>query len=161
LIEGKLGILQYIEEEGVIPKGTNASLLKKLDDTFTNSRFEVSKKIALGFTIRHYAGTVLYNVDSFIQKNKDTFQSSLLMCLLESNICIMKLIFEEEIASTSENLDESRGTRPRFRESISPAKMPNKKGTSAKIRSVGTLVSFALNAFLKILLSSLRTKCHC
>jgi myosin heavy subunit len=87
----------------------------------------------------------MYNVDSFIQKNRDTFQSSLLVCLLESNISIMKSIFEEELSVMSpenQSLDETRGMRPRFRESINPTKgANNKKGNSSKIRSVGTLVS--------------------
>jgi myosin heavy subunit len=134
LIEGKLGIFQYIEEEGVIPKGTNQSLLKKLGDTFTNSRFEISKKIASGFCIKHYAGAVHYNIEGFIQKNKDNFHQSLLSCVLESKIAIMSSIFEEEMASIS--AEASSEGRTRKSTTISPGQA--KKGS--KIRSVGTLV---------------------
>jgi myosin heavy subunit len=136
LIEGKLGIFQYIEEEGVIPKGTNQTLLKKLGDNFSSSRFEISKKIASGFCVRHYAGAVHYSIEGFIQKNKDNFHQSLLTCVLESKIGIIASIFEEDIS----NLSSDSSSEGRIRKSTTGNSPAAKKG--AKIRSVGTHVSF-------------------
>jgi myosin heavy subunit len=62
----------------------------------SHSRFEVSKKLAQGFCIKHYAGPVHYSVDGFVSKNKDTFQASILTALLTSSLPIMKEVFADE-----------------------------------------------------------------
>jgi myosin heavy subunit len=144
LVEGKLGIFQYIEEEGLVPKGTDATLLAKLGNTFgSHKRFEVSKKVAQGFCIKHYAGPVHYSVDGFVSKNKDTFQPSLSNCLTASSLSIMKSIFEEDTSQGGESNPNDKNATIRSRnaplsESTGTVKGGKKGG---KVRSVGTTVS--------------------
>jgi myosin heavy subunit len=151
LVEGKLGIFQYIEEEGVVPKGTDATLLAKLGNIFgSHKRFEVSKKVAQGFCIKHYAGPVHYSVDGFVSKNKDTFQASLLTALLTSSLPIMKQVFADEAneGGASGSSDKSGTVRMRNNPMSESGTLKGGAKKGGKIRSVGShvwLIVFTIN----------------
>ncbi|CEG47982.1 myosin-like protein [Plasmopara halstedii] len=68
------GILSLIDEECVMPKGSDTTLASKLYRACdSHPRFEASRiQRASGlFTIVHYAGHVEYSSDGFLEKNKD------------------------------------------------------------------------------------------
>lgn len=76
LIEGKLGILSLLDEEARLPSGSDASFLQKLYTTLAKpdnaSVFKKPRFGASAFTVAHYALDVTYEVDGFLEKNKDT-----------------------------------------------------------------------------------------
>ncbi|KAJ3341766.1 cytochrome c oxidase subunit 1 [Gonapodya sp. JEL0774] len=78
LIEAKLGILGTLDEETRFPKGSDETWLSKMNDAFAkppNSDHYVKPKTAKGvFGIRHYAGEVMYTVQGFLEKNRDSVQ---------------------------------------------------------------------------------------
>lgn len=68
------GILSLIDEECVMPKGSDTTLASKLYRACTSHpRFEASRiqRARGSFTIVHYAGHVEYSSDGFLEKNKD------------------------------------------------------------------------------------------
>ena len=69
------GILMQLDNEGRIPKGSDERLLEKLDDQFThltpNPCYVKMVKKRGCFTIKHFAGRVVYRVEGFLQKNND------------------------------------------------------------------------------------------
>ncbi|TDH69290.1 hypothetical protein CCR75_005013 [Bremia lactucae] len=68
------GILSLIDEECVMPKGSDTTLASKLYRACgSHPRFEASRiQRARGlFTVVHYAGHVEYSSDGFLEKNKD------------------------------------------------------------------------------------------
>lgn len=76
LIENKLGILSLLDEESRLPAGSDESWTQKLyqtldkpptDKVFSKPRFGQTK-----FVVSHYAHDVAYEVEGFIEKNRDT-----------------------------------------------------------------------------------------
>src|ERR1700753_927161 len=76
VIEGKLGVLAILDEESRLPAGSDTTLLTKLNSQLDKpANKDVYKKARFGntsFTIAHYALDVTYEVDGFIEKNRDT-----------------------------------------------------------------------------------------
>ncbi|KAL3989715.1 Myosin head (motor domain) family protein [Acanthocheilonema viteae] len=52
------------------------------------------------FIIKHYAGTVSYNVDGFCEKNRDTFYKDLIALMQQSNRQFFKQLFPEIVSSS-------------------------------------------------------------
>ncbi|RQM15236.1 hypothetical protein DD237_005464 [Peronospora effusa] len=81
------GILSLIDEECVMPKGSDTTLASKLYRACgSHPRFEASRiQRARGlFTIIHYAGHVEYSSDGFLEKNKDVLHQEAVDMLVYS-----------------------------------------------------------------------------
>ncbi|RWS28092.1 myosin heavy chain: muscle-like protein, partial [Leptotrombidium deliense] len=76
LIEKPMGILSILEEESMFPKATDKTFEEKLNTNHLgkSNNFEKPKppnKSGAHFALKHYAGTVPYNITSWLEKNKD------------------------------------------------------------------------------------------
>lgn len=75
LIEKKpLGVLDTLDEACRFPQATGATFADKMytnKDIMAHKRFEKPKRSNTAFIIDHYAGKVEYQVDHFLEKNKD------------------------------------------------------------------------------------------
>ena len=91
LVEGRRppGILAFLDEECIYPKGTDKSFLDKMSKHLSShahfalaapakgqTRAEVTR-----FEVKHYAGTVCYDVAGFLDKNKDLLYRDLVELL--------------------------------------------------------------------------------
>ncbi|KNC48805.1 uncharacterized protein AMSG_00585 [Thecamonas trahens ATCC 50062] len=67
------GILAMLRDECKVPRGSDANLLSKMHDAFRGSPYyDAPRKAAnSAFAINHYAGPVTYEIDGFLEKNKD------------------------------------------------------------------------------------------
>ncbi|XP_011153865.1 unconventional myosin-Va isoform X2 [Harpegnathos saltator] len=73
LIETKLGILDLLDEECRMPKGSDASWAEKLYAKCGKSKhFERPRFGATAFLIHHFADLVRYESVGFLEKNRDT-----------------------------------------------------------------------------------------
>lgn len=76
LIENKLGILALLDEESRLPAGNDASWIEKmyqnLDKPPTNKVFKKPRFGQTKFIVSHYAHDVSYDIEGFIEKNRDT-----------------------------------------------------------------------------------------
>lgn len=74
LLEGKLGVLELLDEQCRFPTATHRDLAEKLYSgtaTSASRRFSKPKKSITAFTVEHYAGPVTYQTDNFLEKNRD------------------------------------------------------------------------------------------
>jgi myosin-5 len=74
LIEGKMGVLDLLDEQCRFPTATHKDLAEKLYSSPTckgSQRFTQPKLSQTAFTIQHYAGPVTYQTNNFLEKNKD------------------------------------------------------------------------------------------
>ena len=82
LIEKPLGIFSILEEECIVPKGTDMTFKEKLYNNHLGKHPSFGKpKPKKGgaeahFDLHHYAGTVSYSVTGWLEKNKDPINNT-------------------------------------------------------------------------------------
>ncbi|KJE94586.1 myosin-Va [Capsaspora owczarzaki ATCC 30864] len=97
LIEAKMGILDLLEEECKLPNGTDDNFVQKLITAHKQHAFFVVPKIGKGvFTVKHYAHSVTYSVENFIEKNRDKIADELLAIVRSSSVPFLSMLFSEE-----------------------------------------------------------------
>jgi len=110
MIESRFGILALLDEECRLPSGSDKSLISKLYQKFDNKESKFFSKPRFSqneFTISHYALDVTYQIEGFIEKNKDTVSDEQLHLLQESSNEFIKEITQlpkddnEEASPTS------------------------------------------------------------
>ncbi|CAK7901364.1 myosin-2 [[Candida] anglica] len=76
LIENRLGILSLLDEESRLPAGNDESWIDKMYQTLdkepTNKVFKKPRFGQTKFIVSHYALDVTYDIEGFIEKNRDT-----------------------------------------------------------------------------------------
>ncbi|CAB0035466.1 unnamed protein product [Trichogramma brassicae] len=84
-----VGILHLLDDESNFPKASDLSFLEKchynhaLSELYSRPRMNSAE-----FAIKHYAGQVWYNVDGFLDKNRDTLRPDVVELLISSKIPI-------------------------------------------------------------------------
>ncbi|SMN20800.1 similar to Saccharomyces cerevisiae YHR023W MYO1 Type II myosin heavy chain, required for wild-type cytokinesis and cell separation [Maudiozyma saulgeensis] len=80
------GILPLLDEESILPKSTDDTFFEKLITNWDqkSDRFKRSK-LPNCFILKHYAGDVEYNINSWLSKNKDPLNENLSTVLSNAN----------------------------------------------------------------------------
>ncbi|CAH1990989.1 unnamed protein product [Acanthoscelides obtectus] len=97
LIEAKLGILDLLDEECKMPRGTDATWTEKLYSKcakyphFSKGRFGSSC-----FVIDHFADKVQYNSSGFLEKNRDTVMDDQISVIKRSRNHLVKTLFASD-----------------------------------------------------------------
>ncbi|XP_060063733.1 uncharacterized protein LOC132544183 [Ylistrum balloti] len=96
------GVLSILEEEVVVPRASDKSLVIKMDK-FLNTSPCYHKKRSLMFGIVHYAGEVKYSAEGFLEKNKGMLSENLRECFLSSENVFVKKYFIENFRFMNES----------------------------------------------------------
>ncbi|XP_053696662.1 myosin-VIIa-like [Sabethes cyaneus] len=99
-----LHIMALIDDETRFPKGTDLTMLSKLHSTHGQKTIYLKPKYdnVPSFGVQHFAGTVFYNVNGFLEKNRDTFSSDLKELVTKSsNEFLLKLFGTDDSLDTS------------------------------------------------------------
>lgn len=87
-------MLALLDEESRLPSGSDASFLQKLNTQLIKPEYKnVFKKPRFGnsaFTIAHYALDVTYEVEGFLEKNRDTVPDEHMQLLSETKNSFLK-----------------------------------------------------------------------
>ncbi|XP_018431466.1 PREDICTED: unconventional myosin-Vc [Nanorana parkeri] len=102
LIEAKMGILELLDEECLLPQGTDENWLQKLYNNYVNKNplFEKPRMFNRSFIIQHFADKVEYKCDGFLEKNRDTVYEVLIDLLKTSKFELCASFFKDNTAST-------------------------------------------------------------
>uniref|UniRef100_A0A0R3RZD1 SSD domain-containing protein n=1 Tax=Elaeophora elaphi TaxID=1147741 RepID=A0A0R3RZD1_9BILA len=95
---GPMSVISIMDEESILPKGTDQSMLRKLHIHHGKKEglyFKPQSDLDRSFGIAHYAGTVFYHSKGFIDKNRDKFSSDLLELLHGSEFRLLRLLFDD------------------------------------------------------------------
>ncbi|XP_068711585.1 unconventional myosin-Va-like isoform X2 [Montipora foliosa] len=85
LIESKLGILDLLDEECKMPKGSDSSWIQKLyKNHLKKKHFSKPRMSETAFIVHHFADDVEYEVRGFVEKNRDTINQEHLAILKAS-----------------------------------------------------------------------------
>ncbi|XP_014895993.1 unconventional myosin-Va isoform X2 [Poecilia latipinna] len=153
LIEAKMGILDLLDEECKMPKGSDDSWAQKLYNTHlkTCSLFEKPRMSNRAFIIQHFADKVEYQCEGFLEKNKDTVNEEQIHVLKASKFDLLVELFQDEEKATTPT-GQVPGTGGRTRLSIKPDKgrdtssKEHKKTVGCQFRNSLQMLMETLNA---------------
>ncbi|XP_043471363.1 unconventional myosin-Va isoform X2 [Leptopilina heterotoma] len=143
LIETKLGILDLLDEECRMPKGTDSSWAEKLytkcgkSKHFGKPRFGTS-----AFLIHHFADRVQYEAVGFLEKNRDTVIEEQIDILRSSQNKLLKKLFSEE---------DPKLTVPNARIKVSAQKTSSSSAPKQHKKTVGSQFRDSLNMLMSTL----------
>ncbi|XP_051932798.1 myosin heavy chain, fast skeletal muscle-like isoform X2 [Hippocampus zosterae] len=112
LIEKPMGIFSILEEECMFPKATDITFKNKLFDQHLGKSAPFQKpkptkgKAEAHFSLVHYAGTVDYNVNGWLDKNKDPLNGSVVQLFQKSS---MKLL--AHLYATHAGTEDAKGAK--------------------------------------------------
>ncbi|XP_057382659.1 unconventional myosin-Vb isoform X1 [Balaenoptera acutorostrata] len=96
LIEAKLGILDLLDEECKVPKGTDQNWAQKLYDRHSGSQhFQKPRMSNTAFIVVHFADKVEYLSESFLEKNRDTVYEEQINILKASKFPLVADLFHD------------------------------------------------------------------
>ncbi|XP_062402519.1 unconventional myosin-Va [Sardina pilchardus] len=104
LIEAKMGILDLLDEECRMPKGSDGSWAQKLYSSHEKSsaHFQKPRMSNSAFIVLHFADKVEYECEGFLEKNKDTVNEEQISVLRSSKFeLLLELVEEEECVSAA------------------------------------------------------------
>ncbi|KAL0156074.1 hypothetical protein M9458_047320, partial [Cirrhinus mrigala] len=99
LIEKPMGIMSILEEECMFPKASDATFKAKLYDNHLGKSNNFQKpRIVKGkpeahFSLVHYAGTVDYNINNWLVKNKDPLNETVVGLYQKSTMKLLSYLF--------------------------------------------------------------------
>uniref|UniRef100_A0A8C5V243 Myosin heavy chain 4 n=1 Tax=Microcebus murinus TaxID=30608 RepID=A0A8C5V243_MICMU len=99
LIEKPMGIFSILEEECMFPKATDTSFKNKLYEQHLgkSNNFQKPKpakgKAEAHFSLVHYAGTVDYNINGWLDKNKDPLNETVVGLYQKSSMKTLAFLF--------------------------------------------------------------------
>ncbi|XP_075041827.1 unconventional myosin-Vb isoform X1 [Mixophyes fleayi] len=146
LIEAKLGILDLLDEECKVPKGTDQNWAQKLYDRHGSSQhFKKPRMSNVSFIIAHFADKVEYQCDGFLEKNRDTVYEEQINILKASKYQLVADLFHEEkdvVPPTGKSKISVRPAKP----AIKNANKEHKKTVGHQFRNSLQLLMETLNA---------------
>uniref|UniRef100_A0A7M4FZU1 Myosin VC n=1 Tax=Crocodylus porosus TaxID=8502 RepID=A0A7M4FZU1_CROPO len=146
LIEAKMGILELLDEECLLPQGTDENWLQKLYNNFINKNplFQKPRMSNTSFIIQHFADKVEYKCEGFLEKNRDTVYEVLIEILKSSKFHLCADFFKDNPAPISRF-----GSAIKVKPARPVVKAPNKQFRTTvgnKFRSSLYLLMETLNA---------------
>lgn len=111
-----------MDEESRLPAGTDVSFLQKLNNQISGKTeyVNVFKKPRFGnsaFTIAHYALDVTYEVEGFLEKNRDTVPDEHMALLAATKNPFLKEVLDAALNSTKGVESQQPTTSPAFSDS--------------------------------------------
>ncbi|KPI93117.1 Myosin-XV [Papilio xuthus] len=110
-----VGILHLLDDESNFPRASDASFLEKCH--YNHALNELYSRPRLGaneFGIKHYAGQVWYNVEGFLDKNRDALRGDVLELLCSSDVPLVAEMSGQLRAQHDNNKTLPRGANGRF-----------------------------------------------
>uniref|UniRef100_A0A8C8LR36 Myosin VIIBb n=1 Tax=Oncorhynchus tshawytscha TaxID=74940 RepID=A0A8C8LR36_ONCTS len=96
-----LNVLALIDEESHFPKGTDVTMLNKMNRAHAKCNKYIPSKNThdMEFGIRHFAGVVHYDSNGFLEKNRDALNSGILKLIEASTNTLLQQLFEKELSA--------------------------------------------------------------
>uniref|UniRef100_A0A3P8PEL0 non-specific serine/threonine protein kinase n=1 Tax=Astatotilapia calliptera TaxID=8154 RepID=A0A3P8PEL0_ASTCA len=99
-LQKPMGLLSLLDEESRFPQATDQTLVDKFEDNLRCKYFLIPKRVELCFGIQHYAGQVMYNVNGFLEKNRDTLPADIVVVLRTSENKLLQQLFSSPLTKT-------------------------------------------------------------
>ncbi|XP_050822826.1 unconventional myosin-Va isoform X5 [Gopherus flavomarginatus] len=153
LIEAKLGILDLLDEECKMPKGSDDSWAQKLYNTHLKkcALFEKPRMSNKAFIIQHFADKVEYQCEGFLEKNKDTVYEEQIKVLKSSKFKMLLELFQDEEKALSPTSATPSGRTLLSRTAVKPAKAKPGQASKEHKKTVGHQFRNSLHLLMETL----------
>uniref|UniRef100_A0A4W3ITN8 Myosin VIIBb n=1 Tax=Callorhinchus milii TaxID=7868 RepID=A0A4W3ITN8_CALMI len=96
IVNKPMNIMSIIDEESKFPKGTDSTLLVKLNSLHSKSNVYIPPRSSHDpmFGISHFAGVVFYQAKGFLEKNRDQLSTDVIQLMHASRNKFLKTIFQ-------------------------------------------------------------------
>uniref|UniRef100_A0A8C5NDW9 Myosin VIIAa n=1 Tax=Gouania willdenowi TaxID=441366 RepID=A0A8C5NDW9_GOUWI len=101
-----MNIISLIDEESKFPKGTDTTMLNKLNfqHKLNTNYIPPKNNHETQFGIQHFAGVVYYETRGFLEKNRDTLYGDIIQLVHSSKNKFIKQIFQADVAMVTDSL---------------------------------------------------------
>ena len=90
--------MALLDEESRFPKGTDETLLDKQHKQHEKQEYyEKPKTKGKNFVVKHYAGNVSYESAGFLEKNRDTLGTDMLIAVQTSTDEMIRSLFPDSV----------------------------------------------------------------
>nr|XP_010329109.1 unconventional myosin-VIIa [Saimiri boliviensis boliviensis] len=115
-----MNIISLIDEESKFPKGTDTTMLHKLNSQHKLNMNYIPPKNnhETQFGINHFAGVVYYETQGFLEKNRDTLHGDIIQLVHSSRNKFIKQIFQADVAMGAETRKRSPTLSSQFKRSL-------------------------------------------
>ncbi|XP_037096279.1 myosin-IIIb isoform X3 [Syngnathus acus] len=96
-LQKPMGLLSLLDEESRFPQATDHTLVDKFEDNLRCKYFWIPKRVELSFGILHFAGKVMYSVNGFLEKNRDTLPADIVVVLRTSENKLLQQLFSSPL----------------------------------------------------------------
>ncbi|XP_021571446.1 unconventional myosin-Vb [Carlito syrichta] len=150
LIEAKLGILDLLDEECKVPKGTDQNWAQKLYDRHTGSQhFQKPRMSNTAFIVVHFADKVEYLSDGFLEKNRDTVYEEQINILKASKFPLVADLFQDDKDPVPATATPGKGSSSKI--NIRSARPPIKVSNKEHKKTVGHQFRTSLHLLMETL----------
>ncbi len=127
-----MGIMSILEEECMFPKASDATFKAKLYDNHLGKSNNFQKpRVIKGrpeahFSLVHYAGTVDYNINNWLVKNKDPLNETVVGLYQKSTMKLLSILFANYAGADSgvlQNRRQCRNAEEKAKKAITDAAM--------------------------------------
>uniref|UniRef100_A0A914C028 Uncharacterized protein n=1 Tax=Acrobeloides nanus TaxID=290746 RepID=A0A914C028_9BILA len=121
LIESRPGIIDYLDEQCKMARGTDQAWLSQMANCPKLKKCEhlqMPKFQDPSFIVRHFAASVSYKIDGFLEKNKDTVNEQLLKVIDNTSFKFLKEVVREVLVSSSSGAKRKKTVAFQFRDSL-------------------------------------------
>ncbi|KAM9732681.1 myosin VIIAa [Menidia menidia] len=115
-----MNIISLIDEESKFPKGTDTTMLNKLNfqHKLNTNYIPPKNNHETQFGIQHFAGVVFYETRGFLEKNRDTLYGDIIQLVHSSKNKFIKQIFQADVAMGAETRKRSPTLSSQFKRSL-------------------------------------------
>uniref|UniRef100_A0A4W6DHW4 Myosin VIIBa n=1 Tax=Lates calcarifer TaxID=8187 RepID=A0A4W6DHW4_LATCA len=115
-----MNMLALIDEESNFPKGTDTTMLQKMNQVHGKGGIYIPPKnnYETQFGVLHFAGVVYYDSQGFLEKNRDALSSDLIQLVETSTNKLLKQVFQKDLPSTADNKKHVPTLTGQFRQSL-------------------------------------------
>ena len=108
----QMGILSLLDEQCAFPKATDDTFAQKMaTELSSDAKYARDKRNERVFKVSHYAGEVSYDVDGFLDKNRDAIHPDLMSALMASSEDFVCTLAELMTSAKAAETDRAGGLR--------------------------------------------------
>eukprot|EP00118_Oscarella_pearsei_P013166 m.102239 g.102239 ORF g.102239 m.102239 type:complete len:1092 (+) comp37156_c0_seq8:188-3463(+) len=151
-----IGFLSLLDEDSHFPRATDLTFLEKVDNHFKKKTFFSRSKDTRSttFCLSHYAGKVDYDMDCFLEKNRDTLPNGVVEMLQISKNGLLSHIFRGTITRTGTLALQSRRDKT-ARKTRGASRPAFKKAAAGKSTRKAMTVGGQFKSSLEILMEKM------